>query len=77
MKEPMLKLVENAIRASIGDAGVHIPEREFKIAALAALMALRKPTEAMIVAGAEGAEGHRGIARDTWDEMICAAMNGG
>lgn len=76
MKEPMLTLVENAIRASLGPAADAIPRKDFKVASLAVLMALRTPTEAMIVAGAEGAEGHRGIARETWEEMIDAAMQG-
>lgn len=86
MKEPMINLVENAIGASFGPSAELIPVREFnaavKVAARAALAALRTPTEAMVDAGDQ----HTGYwsvndgnqetdsARPCWQAMIDAAL---
>lgn len=77
MKEPMLTLVENAIRASLGPAADTIPRKDFKVASLAVLMAMREPTNAML--NADGGEDPRWddiFVLRTWRAMIDAAMQG-
>lgn len=80
MNKPMLSLVENAIGASFGPAAEAIPTNEFnaavKVAALAALMALRTPSDAMIEA-AQLAHNSDTTYRAAWSVMIDAAMQGG
>jgi hypothetical protein len=85
MKEPMLTLVENAIGASFGSSADCIPTAEFnscvRVAALAALMALRTPTEAMLLAGSYHGDKSEGDGpnwrTDLWQDMIDSAMQGG
>lgn len=85
MKEPMLTLVENAIRASLGPAADAIPRKDFKVASLAVLMAIRTPSEGMIEAieHAEPEDSQPGdwdypekLATEQWRSMIDAAMQG-
>ncbi len=80
MKEPMLTLVENAIRASLGPSADAIPREEFKVASLVVLLALRTPTEAMLRAGSYYGDKSEGDGpnwrTDLWEDMIDAAMQG-
>lgn len=84
MKEPMLTLVENAIRASLGPAADTIPRQDFKVASLSVLMALRTPTDAMVEAiedadtdSVPGQWDHtEQLAVAQWQAMIDAAMQG-
>lgn len=75
MKEPMLTLVENAIRASLGPAADAIPRKDFKVASLAVLAALRTPTEAMEEA-AYACDNIDDRTHGYWEVMIDAAMQG-
>ena len=72
MKEPMLTLIENAIRASLGPAADAIPRKDFKVAALSVLAALRAPADS-----APGAWGYpEELAVAQYQAMIDAAMQG-
>lgn len=88
MKEPKLKLVEDAIGASFGQAAELIPAREFnaavKVAARAALAAMREPTDDMVAALWPGEPDYqhmrpvhkRQSAVDGWRAMLDAALHG-